>query len=93
MKGGTEQVRRHKLHGPGEDEQAHQHGIEEGKALAAHEKAIGHAQEKKGHADGQSIGQGGPKGFGFQGTSLLSLLRSPRGLGIMETKMNNRSEK
>ena len=66
LEGGQQQeVRRHKLHGAGKDEHAHEQGVPHRKPLAAHEKPIGHAEKKEADANGQGIGQGSAKGCGF----------------------------
>ena len=75
MKGGQQQLHGDKFHRTGKDKQAHEHGIDKGKALAPHEKAIGHPQKEKSDADGDRIRQGSFECFCFHGYSFL-LIRS-----------------
>ena len=75
MKGGQQQLHGDKFHRTGKDKQAHEHGKDKGKALAPHEKAIGHPQKEKSDADGDRMRQGSFECFCFHGYSFL-LIRS-----------------
>ena len=73
--GREQQLHRDELHRAGEDEGAHSHRVKDGKAAAAHQKAIGHGDEQKADADGQGIGQRGAECFLFHGCSFLKILQ------------------
>ena len=73
--GREQQLHRDKLHRAGEDEGAHSHRVKDGKAAAAHQKAIGHGDEQKADANGQGIGQRGAECFLFHGYSFVKILQ------------------
>ena len=57
------QVHQDKFHGTGKNQEAHEHGVPEGKPGGMHVDTVGESQEQEPGKDGQGVGKGAAQGL------------------------------